>query len=682
MRTKENVVRAVVMAALLQCARSDGGENDNDVSYALISVNDIVAKGRGVDISSFDAQATAIDEFGRVTGWYRDVGYGECFSFAWSVQSGFTIEGLAPSDDDFGSADDEAWRQAISGPKLYNDVEAVSASGLRVGTSSDIYRGAEDCVAVTWDHDGSWSILPTPNASQGWAMSVSDDGGYVGGSVVVPQAGTGNPMQVAAVWRDGAQVALSVRSDTTWVTSINASGQAIFLGMTDQSASVSSIALPLSSAPMQFVPPVSEFERLYRYESGTFVPLSETGLGTDNVYVLSHGWAPGLRDEVDAQAAPLAWDMHAGWYNSLASSILSDDPSATIIGYTWIDESATHTSIAPHLSQAMTLQSGERLANLLVAAGIKDGITMIGHSHGAAVSTYGTVRLEELGVDVAALYLLDSPETSMTLAGIGSYVSGGSNRLHGVLDSFDERFGIGTAEGETRLINAYSEFGEAYRIEGAVNIAIDTSGTEGASPRHHEPIDWLSGEGLISIAPGHYAQIDGTPGLISAAAADRVELLSSVATLLVVDTTGANVEATSLSDVWNLTLAESSPASWTAVFEVDADHAHALWSVDLGVETIIAGDDDWLGVWIDGDPYSLSSIDEGHAWQGTIDVGSLLPGLHELTVYVHSGGDRNAVVNVHGLSVWSVSPAAVPEPGRAFLAVVGSVVMLARRRRR
>ena len=153
----------------------------------------------------------------------------------------------------------------------------------------------------------------------------------------------------------------------------------------------------------------------------------------DNVYVIAHGWAPGYLDWVKniqqqkGNPLPLSWNTWQGnaekppdgattpWLyqpsktkfgftsftisdKGLAQQILSVDPNATVIAYSWIDDSATPTGIFgipkdPEHSEGYTTMNGMRMAEGIMEAlstNYSQGlgkVHLIGHSHGARVAT-------------------------------------------------------------------------------------------------------------------------------------------------------------------------------------------------------------------------------------------------------------------------------------------------------
>jgi pimeloyl-ACP methyl ester carboxylesterase len=185
---------------------------------------------------------------------------------------------------------------------------------------------------------------------------------------------------------------------------------------------------------------------------------SRSGTSTGNVYVVAHGWMPGYLDWVDKTLQngklPLSWET---WQNpklkltpstpwlyqgskadafgtgftindtGLAEEILKVDPNATVLAYSWIDQSATTTTFSlpddAYHSEAFTTMNGirmaEAIAQALVPGYAQDGpgkVHLIGHSHGARVATVAALALQQAAAVnpafnvVGQLTLLDSPE--------------------------------------------------------------------------------------------------------------------------------------------------------------------------------------------------------------------------------------------------------------------------------
>ena len=108
-----------------------------------------------------------------------------------------------------------------------------------------------------------------------------------------------------------------------------------------------------------------------------------------------------------------------GMAQTIAARAAKVDPKAVVLAYTWIDDSGTSSITNPYLSEAYTVEDGERLADgLRTVLGSQSAfggqIQLIGHSHGSKVATVAAVSLTTKDVpdtfDVRQLTLLDSPE--------------------------------------------------------------------------------------------------------------------------------------------------------------------------------------------------------------------------------------------------------------------------------
>jgi hypothetical protein len=184
------------------------------------------------------------------------------------------------------------------------------------------------------------------------------------------------------------------------------------------------------------------------------------GATPPTIYVLAHGWAPGYRAAVNSQAGNLLWwganaSVKGVWSSDwawspvvaplsptfpvnstgLLQSIVARDPTAVVLAYSWIDDSATKSGDLNmdevYASEAYTHVNGMRLAKALdqaIAPSFWEGGTgtlrLIGHSHGSKVATVAGFTLQQWGRSVAHLTILDSPESEMTLVGNGANLLG------------------------------------------------------------------------------------------------------------------------------------------------------------------------------------------------------------------------------------------------------------------
>jgi hypothetical protein len=226
-----------------------------------------------------------------------------------------------------------------------------------------------------------------------------------------------------------------------------------------------------------------------------------------SVYVLVHGWAPGYRAAVNAQGGRLrwwdekassggvwasdwAWSPVSGYSpalpvnpTGLLQSIKAFDPKSTVFAYSWIDDSATGGSYSEledvYQSEAYTQVNGIRLANALLDSLVPEFWTnpantlhLIGHSHGAKVVTVAALTLQNLGLPLAHLTILDAPESEGTLNLNGANFLGFFLGQMAIADPANPA-------GGTFVDNYPSYFGVAYGsqwgIENVVDVALDPS---------------------------------------------------------------------------------------------------------------------------------------------------------------------------------------------------------------
>jgi hypothetical protein len=250
---------------------------------------------------------------------------------------------------------------------------------------------------------------------------------------------------------------------------------------------------PLLSRLARFVP-----SAIPSLSNWTTVSAADTNLdaknngGKTNIYVIAHGWAPGLATMVQKNGTPsnpLKWwqtldtslmgspgtpaspEMFYGSSGAgiqispsgLAYAITQADPKAVVLAYSWIDDSATDDvagiPAGAYQSEAYTALNGTRLADALQLAlpGVfhADGgqLHLIGHSHGSKVATVAADVLTATGQSnwsVAHLTILDSPEDGASLL---VRKSDSANNLWYFLGALN----IGRSSGQTFVDNYISE---------------------------------------------------------------------------------------------------------------------------------------------------------------------------------------------------------------------------------
>ncbi len=250
---------------------------------------------------------------------------------------------------------------------------------------------------------------------------------------------------------------------------------------------------------------IDPVERLARYipadaehTDGQYVAVrSEDIAAGKHVYVITHGWAPGYRDWVDAYLPGhvLKWWETAGFGGSypapspdpgpasiwmfteisqagipiapaggLAAQIVRADPDAVVLAYSWLDDSATTSTLSnsipeqAYLSEALTNVNGARLAsalNTVLGREYAGQIHLLGHSHGSKVATLAAVGLKQQGGPaVQQLTVFDSPESEVPDEGSAT----------NYLWHFFPQLDISKIPGNGTFIdNYFSAFGIAYQ---------------------------------------------------------------------------------------------------------------------------------------------------------------------------------------------------------------------------
>lgn len=179
------------------------------------------------------------------------------------------------------------------------------------------------------------------------------------------------------------------------------------------------------------------------------------------------------------------------WFGPLASAIVADDPEATVLAYSWIDDSATRTRATRSVkSQRRTTVNGQRLAVALREAlsGTDHELHLIGYSHGAKVATLAAIAVEP---QPRHLTILDSPDSVIPAIG------GALNDLGSYLRVLSPDIVAGdTYDGpppedriETFVDNYASAFGEPYASGPGLGWIVDVS----LDPAQH-PIDYAPSE--------------------------------------------------------------------------------------------------------------------------------------------------------------------------------------------
>ena len=275
-----------------------------------------------------------------------------------------------------------------------------------------------------------------------------------------------------------------------------------------------SVPTPLSAFPAPAGVPTAEqtnvspyplAQRLGKWNGTTFTPVTPDSIAAGNVMVMTHGWAAGLLATYEAAQATSA-DLVTMWnpamvdpktnqaaitlFANLATSLQSADPSATVLMYSWVDQSSTDTSaLAASAPERATEVNGHRMATAIdqtLAAGFSNNggqIHLIGHSFGANVATTAALAL---ATPPRQLTLFDSPEVN--LARIG----GAKNDLRYKLTRLD----IGRSPNQTFVDNYISLVGEPYAgypgLGQIVDVHLKPPSSDAGVDKHQYPIGWYA----------------------------------------------------------------------------------------------------------------------------------------------------------------------------------------------
>lgn len=272
-------------------------------------------------------------------------------------------------------------------------------------------------------------------------------------------------------------------------------------------AGVSATPVPngVPSALQNDMSPWPLLQRLGKWNGTTFAPMDAGEIQGGQVIALAHGWSPGFADDynnlqnnsstlvtfwnsqlVDPQSnQPLATNFF-----TLASALQSAAPSAAIVMYSWIDQSATTNNIfQAEQGERATEINGHRMAAALEQA-LSPAFTsnggqlhLIGHSFGANVATTAALSLAN---QPQQLTLFDSPENNLARFG------GAANNLQYKLP----RLPLGRSAGEIFVDNYISEVGVSYGddpgLASVVNTKLAPPAKDNGGQRHQFPILWYA----------------------------------------------------------------------------------------------------------------------------------------------------------------------------------------------
>lgn len=460
--------------------------------------------------------------------------------------------------------------------------------------------------------------------------------------------------------------------------------------------------------PAREIPPI---ERLGRWDGTTFAPVMPRSVSGGDLYVLVHGWAAGYRAAVDRWRGPgplLAWSpaavnaegqrMFTSFF-PLAAAITRDDPSATVLGFSWLDDSATTLSpFQAWKSEARTDLNGQRLAAAIGRVVAPDFVAnggrihLIGHSHGAKVATVAGIALEH---PPAQLTLLDSPED------VVARLPGAANHLEGYLPLLP----IGRGPEDTFVDSYFSIAGERYgtfpALERVVDVQLDPAqyprlGVDGLIARHGYPVDWYtkSADDLAARVGFAWSPLIGTPPAClgcffrqdwttpdgSVMPADELRLRPVRVTVrreqvrrrLEVEPLRGPATATRPDGV---VLRAPGRRLWQVRFDRTVDDL----AIEFDDRFTTPGAGAQLAVWLDDRQVYATAGDWSSAagQHAVVDVSTLAPGKHTLTAVLRPPRHGQATVNLGGFEVVA-QPGAAPSSEslsiEAKLALLGLVL--------
>ena len=427
----------------------------------------------------------------------------------------------------------------------------------------------------------------------------------------------------------------------------------------------SSIPAPLSSysapagvpvADQTNVSPFPLAQRLGKWNGTTFETVSPGSIAGGNLVVLTHGWAAGLLP-VYERVQSASTDLVAMWnpelvdpktgqpaitlFSNLAASIQSADPGASVLMYSWVDQSATDmNALSASAPERATEVNGHRLATALDRVLTSDfrasggQIHLIGHSFGANVATTAALALSS---PPRQLSLFDSPEVDLARFG------GAKNDLRYKLSRLD----IGRGPDQTFVDNYISLVGEPYAgypgLGQIVDVRLTPPTSDPAVDKHQYPIGWYanSAESRESGVGLWWSPLMGADPTSLATNWTQSSSDPALELDLVPDGVAPSASANTTVDYPSRAIAEpdagpqvSSDGATVSNFEFTTDD-DSLWLTFT--TTTVGSPGDSFGLFIDGRERSVFAPDS----DGTGNDGRFLilydlePGLHTLSLVLY-----------------------------------------------
>ena len=276
--------------------------------------------------------------------------------------------------------------------------------------------------------------------------------------------------------------------------------------------------------------PYAPLTRLGRWDGTSLVPVDAGSIDTAQVVVITHGWEPGLREPYERlQAASesliTAWDPQLVDSNGesamirfgpLIEALGRAEPEATILMFSWIDQSATAADLFDaRVGEDATEINGHRLAvavDQAVADDWSGELHIIGHSFGANVATTAALAVDQRP---RQLTLFDSPDDGLTRLG------GAANDLRYKLP----RLHLGREASQTFVDNYISEVGIRYGdlpgLRSVVDVRLAPPDELNFSQSHQYPIVWwtdalTAGRSTPPAGPWWSPSLGGDPASVGA----------------------------------------------------------------------------------------------------------------------------------------------------------------------
>ena len=256
---------------------------------------------------------------------------------------------------------------------------------------------------------------------------------------------------------------------------------------------------------------IAPVARLGRWDGTRFVEVTPRSLPPSTLRVLVHGWTPGWDRTPIQEDHQRGWELTSAagepfepWMPDLAEVIVSHDPHAVVVAYSWADESSTMAvPLAQRRALARTTVYGEVLAEAIDGAVADDfysgngRIQLIGHSYGARVAA---VAAAAMSTPPAQLTLFDAPD------GLLVEITGSESDMPELLSHLP----IGWGAGRTFVDNYVSMVGRRYAWREGLGSVRDVSlappfGSLSYRRRHLYPMRFYAD------SPGHGYGYDWSP---------------------------------------------------------------------------------------------------------------------------------------------------------------------------